>query len=182
MLQTETSLEELLQSVSLPVERVDDVLAGFDEWCLEHVRQERENTVQRLPLAGSVLTVSHTSEKLGEDRKVKDKRCGKKRVFTLVENVHDVAATHEKLGVVLVDSALWQQWSEMTWERKKNELTGVTNSRDVLDNDDVVRMLALFDDLSSGFAEVFGSLVEDGVGSDHIIDLKCVSHCSAIYQ
>lgn len=65
-------------------------------------------------------------------------------------------------------------------EMGKNEPTGVTNSRDVLDNDDVVRMLALFDDLSSGLAEFFSSLVEDGVGSDHIIDLKHVSHCSAV--
>lgn len=107
VLQTETSLEELLQSVPLPVERVDDVLTGFDKWRLEHVRQERENTVQRLPFAGGILAISDTSEELGEDRKVKDKRCGKKRIFTFVENVHDVATTHEKLGVVLVDSALW---------------------------------------------------------------------------
>lgn len=106
MLQTETSLEELLQSVPLSVERVDNVLAGFDEWCLEHVRQERENAVQGLPLAGSVLTISHSGEEFGQDRKVKDKRCGKKGVFTLVENVHNVAATHEKLGIILVDSAL----------------------------------------------------------------------------
>lgn len=106
MLQTETSLEELLQSVPLSVERVDDVLTVFDEWRLEHVRQERENAVQGLPLAGSVLTISHTSEEFGQDRKVKDKWRGEKGVFTLVENVHNVAATHEKLGIILVDSAL----------------------------------------------------------------------------
>lgn len=52
----------------------------------------------------------------------------------------------------------------------KSGLTGVTNSGDVLDDDNVIRVLAGLVDLASLLSEVGGSLEEDRIGSDHVVD------------
>jgi len=53
---------------------------------------------------------------------------------------------------------------------KEDELTGITNSGDMLDDDDVIRVLSSLVDFSGLLSQLGGRLEEDRVGSDHIID------------
>ena len=109
VLETKTSLEEEFQPVSLPGERVDNISARFDERRLEHVGQEREDTVKWLEVAltSRNVSVGDSGEKLGKNGEIKDERGRKERVFTFVENVHDVSSTHEKFRVILVDCSFY---------------------------------------------------------------------------
>lgn len=76
VLETETSLEEHLKSVPLPVERVDDIGTGLDERCLEHVGQERQDRVERFVLGLVGLLVGDSGHELGEDGEIKDEGRG----------------------------------------------------------------------------------------------------------
>lgn len=49
--------------------------------------------------------------------------------------------------------------------------TGVANGGNVLDHDEVVRVLALFDGLTSLAREILRRLEEHVVGSNHIVNL-----------
>lgn len=87
VLQSDTSLEEHLQSVPLPVERVDNVGSGLDERGLEHVRQERKDRVEGLVLGLAGFLVGDSSHQFGEDGQIKDQGGGQEGVFTFVEDV-----------------------------------------------------------------------------------------------
>lgn len=90
MLKTQASLQERLESRTLTAERVDYVRARLDEWGLEHVREEREDAVQRLELWVLVVahfTVGNASEELGEDGQVEDERGSEKRVLKIERKV-----------------------------------------------------------------------------------------------
>lgn len=71
--------------------------------------------------------------------------------LALVEDVDSLPTTTEDLGVVLVDSPL-----------------RVTDGRNILDDDDMVRVLALT--LLLALGSNLRSLVEQPVGVDHVID------------
>jgi len=151
--QADASLQERLESVALPVQAVDDLGSRFNEGSLQHVRQKRENGVKRskvLCVAGG-FAVLYTSEELSEDRKVEDQGSSEQRVLALVEDVDGATASAEDLRVVLVDGAL-----------------GVTNSGNILDDDDVVGMLAFSDGNTLG-ADL-GSLEEQTVRINHVVD------------
>jgi hypothetical protein len=87
VLETQTRLEEHLQPIPLPRERVDDVGAGLDERGLEHVAQERQHRVERLELGLSLAAVRDAGEQLGEDGEVENERRGEEGVLALVEYV-----------------------------------------------------------------------------------------------
>ena len=53
---------------------------------------------------------------------------------------------------------------------KEDELTGITNSGDMLDDDDVIRVLSSLVDFSGLLGQLSGRLEQNRVGSDHIID------------
>jgi len=149
MLKTEAGLEEGLESRALAAERVDHVSAGLDERSFEHVREKREHAVQRLELL--VLTnaaVVDTGEKLSEDCEVKNQRRSQQGILALVEDVERVATAHHDLGIVLVDGAL-----------------AIADSRDVLDDNEMVGMLTLLLAMS-----LVGRLEQEVVGFDHVID------------
>lgn len=126
MLQAQTGLQEHLQPVPLPVERVDDICAWLDKGRFEHVRQEGQDRVERLELCVGIdigLSVGDTGEKLGEDGEIEDEGSGEEGVFALVEDVlesafvyrecrlvsgrhlayHDVSSSHKQLRVVLIN-------------------------------------------------------------------------------
>jgi hypothetical protein len=56
----------------------------------------------------------------------------------------------------------------------RRRLTRITNGGNVLDDNNVVRVLALLEDLTSGalLGEIGSSLVKDSIGSDHVVDLN----------
>lgn len=87
VLQTQAGLEEHLESIALPVERVDNVSPRLDHRRLEHVAQQGQHRVKRLVLALTGRTVCDASHQLGEDGQVEDEWRGQKRVLALVENV-----------------------------------------------------------------------------------------------
>jgi hypothetical protein len=97
VLQTETSLEEDLETIPLPVERVDDIGSRLDKRRLEHVGQEREDRVEGLVLGLVGLSVGDSSHELGEDREIKDERSGEERVFTFVKDVLDVSLVDKRM-------------------------------------------------------------------------------------
>ncbi len=81
-LQPNARLEERLERVALPVQRVHDVRAGLHERRLEHVRQQREHGVQRLEvLARASVAVLDARQEFGEDRQVQDERRREERVL-----------------------------------------------------------------------------------------------------
>ncbi len=53
----------------------------LDERRLEHVREQREDTVERLELAALGLAILDTGEELREDSQVDDQRRGKEGVL-----------------------------------------------------------------------------------------------------
>lgn len=82
MLETQACLEESLESSALAAERVDHVSAGLDKGSLEHVREKREHTVQRLELfVLTDATVVDTSEELGKDGEIENERRGQEGVL-----------------------------------------------------------------------------------------------------
>lgn len=91
MLQTQASLEERLEGVPLPAQAIDDIGARLHQRRLEHVREEREDAVERLILADLAtrrdFAVLDASKELGEDGKVEDQWGGEERVLTFVEDV-----------------------------------------------------------------------------------------------
>lgn len=128
-LDTDARLEERLERVALARERVDDVRTGLDERRLEHVAEQAEDGVKRLELLrlGLVsLAVLDTREELREDREIEDEGRREQRVLALVEDRDGAAATAHDLRIVLVDRTL-----------------RVADSGHVLDDDEVVRVLAL---------------------------------------
>ena len=75
-------LNERLEHVALPVERVHDVRAGLDERHLEHVREQGEDPVERLEVhACGRVAVLDARQELGEDREVEDERRREQRVL-----------------------------------------------------------------------------------------------------
>jgi len=149
VLKTKARLEESLESSALATERIHHISAGLDERSLEHVRKKGKDAVQRLELLVLTnATVGDTSEQLGKDGEIEDKRGSQKRILALVEDVESVAATHHDLGVVFIDSAL-----------------AVTDGRDILDDDKMVGMLALL--LAMGLVSW---LEQEMVRLNHIIN------------
>ena len=82
-LEADARLEERFERVGLAVERVDDVRAGLDERRLEHVREQRQDGVQRPEVlrARGEVAVLDAREELGEDRQVEDERRREQRVL-----------------------------------------------------------------------------------------------------
>ena len=82
MLKTQARLEEGLEREALSAEGVDDLSTRLDEGSLEHVREKREDAVQRLELG--VLgdaAVGDASEELGQDGQVEDEGSGEEGVL-----------------------------------------------------------------------------------------------------
>lgn len=86
---------------------------------------------------------------MGENEEKEKKR---KTYLALVEDVYGRATAAENLGVVLVDRAL-----------------GVAHGGDVLDHDDVVRMLALSLFAALGLLLLRGGIVQQAVGVHHVV-------------
>lgn len=126
--QANACLQESLQRVPLPVERVDDVRARLNERSLEHIGKERQNGIKRLEISAFLgdSAILNASQELGEDDEIEDERSSEEGVFALVEDVDGGTTAHENLGVIFVDRAL-----------------GVADGRNVFDDDDVVGMFAL---------------------------------------
>lgn len=65
----------------MPVEAVDDVRAGLDEGRFEHVREERQDGVERRELGCAHFLVLHAAQELGEDGQVEDEGSGEERIL-----------------------------------------------------------------------------------------------------
>mmetsp|Transcript_48962 Transcript_48962/g.123168 ORF Transcript_48962/g.123168 Transcript_48962/m.123168 type:complete len:512 (+) Transcript_48962:227-1762(+) len=107
--------------------------------CLEEEREVAEHRVERRELGFFFGLVLNATEELGEDDQIEHDRSGQQRVLTDVVGGDGVLATHEDLGGVLVHGTL-----------------AVTDVREVLDHNAVIRMLS--------------GLVEDRVRGDHVVD------------
>jgi len=137
--ETSASAEQVGDCTLLLGERVDDGGARHDQRSLEHVRQDREDRLERNEARDVISLVSDTSHELGKNNEINDQRRSEKRVLAGVVHNDSVETVHEDGGRVLIHSTL-----------------GVTDVRDVLDDNDVVR--------------VFTWLVEDVVHADHVIN------------
>jgi hypothetical protein len=136
----------------LPVETVDDVGARLDKRCLEHVRQQREDGVQRSKvLLLTNLAVLNTSKKFSKNGQVQNKWGSKKRILAFVEDVDSRPATTEDLGIVLVNRAL-----------------RVPNSRNIFNDDNMIRMFPLSN--SNALRADFGGLEEETVCINHVVN------------
>ena len=80
-LQTNASLQEGLDSVTLTVQAVNDVGTRLDERGLEHVGQQGEDRVEGSKLCLALLAVLDTSQELGENTEIKNQRSSKQRVL-----------------------------------------------------------------------------------------------------
>lgn len=158
-LEPNTSTEDVDQSTALLRKSVDDWSSRWGQWGLQHEAQDREDGVEVLEVLGGgtiggCCLPLNAGEHLRQDDQINDQRRGQERVLANIEqtvmvsmclhqwwrgNLRDgLVAAHEDLGVVLIQGTLV-----------------VANGRHVLDDDGVIRVLAL--------------LVEDVVGSDHVI-------------
>jgi len=93
---------------------------------LQHVRENRQDRVEGAKLGHVLGLVLNAGHQLGEDDKIQDQRRGKERVLAGVVHRDGVAAAHEDLRDVLVQSAL-----------------RILDGWDVLDDDQVVGLLTL---------------------------------------
>lgn len=129
-LETDAGAEDVGHGGALLGQRVDDGGAGGRERGLEHVAEDAEHAVEALVVGvglgggarGLPLDARHH---LGQDDQVDDEGRGEQRVLADVEDGDGLVATHEDLGIVLVESALV-----------------VADGRHVLDDDGVVGVLA----------------------------------------
>ncbi len=82
MLQAQASLEEHLERVPLPAQAVDDIGAGLDQRRLQHVREEREDAVERLEVADLAIAryfaIGDARQELGENDEIEDQWRGEK--------------------------------------------------------------------------------------------------------
>ena len=126
-LETNTGTEDVDQSGALLAQGVDNRGTGRSQRGLEHVAENAQNAVEALVIGTlGVSLPADTGHHLGENNQINDQGRGQQRVLTDVEQADGLVATHEDLGVVLVQSTLV-----------------VTDSRHVLDDDGVVGVLIL---------------------------------------
>lgn len=88
---------------------------------------------------GRARLPANTGHHLGNDGQIQDERAGKKGVFANIGHGDCLMSTHEDLSIVLIQSTL-----------------GVSDSRHVLDNDSMVRVLAF--------------LVQNTVCGNHVVN------------
>jgi len=137
--ETNASTEDVLNAFTLTSKGINDRSAFRDFRALEEVREDGEDSGKAFRLVHALCLVGDTSHELSEDDKVEHERSSKKRVLAGVVDSNGVATTHKDLRSVLVHSTL-----------------GITDIRDVLDDNAVVGMFAL--------------LVEDAISVNDIID------------
>lgn len=126
-LETNASTEDVDKSGALLAQGVDDRGTGRGQGSLEHVAENTQDAVEALVVFTlAVRLPADTGHHLGEHNQINDQGRGQKRVLTDVEQTDGLVATHEDLGVVLIQSTLV-----------------VTDSRHVLDDDSVVGVLIL---------------------------------------
>jgi len=110
---------------------------------LQHVRKDAENAVEALVLGSNAVRgaclPADTGHHLGNDGQIQNEWTGKKGVFTDIRHGDCLMPTHEDLPIVLIQSTL-----------------GVPDSRHVLDDDSMVRVLAF--------------LVQNTVGGNHVVN------------
>jgi len=141
-------------------------LTRLDKRSLEHIREERQDGIQRLEIRGLAilaLAVLDASEELSEHGQVKDKRSGQKgvlnaneRVYSkvkaeianlaLVEDINRRPPTAEYLRIILINRPL-----------------RIAHRRHILDDHDMVRVLTL------PLRPRLRSLVQESIGIHHII-------------
>ena len=136
---TDASAEDVLHGRALLGQGVDDLGADGDKGSLEHVGQDGEDRVEGSVLGHVLSLVLDTGHELGQDDQVQDQGRGQEGILAGVVHGDGVASVHENLGNVLIQSTL-----------------GVTDSGDVLDDNQVIGVLTL--------------LVKDVVSSDHVVD------------
>lgn len=152
--ETKTSPEEVGAGCTLAVQRVDHIGTRLDHWSLERVGKQRKHRVHRVPLL--VLSpglVSDPGHQLGEDGKVEEEGRSEQRVLAQVGDVQTVTAAHAELGGVVVHGNLL-----------------VADRRLVLDDDAVVRVLALVRLAIGRLLTGDSGLVEKVVGSTAVVD------------
>ena len=138
--QTDTSLHDVLNTVPLTEKSIHNGGTGGNKRSLQHEREQRHHRVEALEFFHLALdAVLDTTRKLSNENQIKHHRGSQKGILTGVVNDKSVLSTHENLGGVFIHGPL-----------------GVTDVREVLDDDNVVRLLS--------------GLVKDLVGLDHVID------------
>lgn len=139
-LETNAGTEDVDQSRALLAQSVDNRGTRRSQGSLEHVAEHAQHAVEALVLGTlGVSLPADTGHHLSQHNQINDQGGGQQRILTDVEQADGLVATHEDLGVVLVQSTLV-----------------VTDSRHVLDDNSVVRVLVL--------------AVQDVVGSNHVVD------------
>jgi len=136
--ETDASLQDVLDASTLAEESIDELCVFGDEGSFEEVGEDGQNWVELVEFGGGGGLVGDAAHELGEDDEVVDDGGGEKRVFACVVEDDGIVASHEDLGCVFVHGSL-----------------GITNVWDILDDNDVVGVLAF--------------LVEDGVGGNHVV-------------
>lgn len=138
-LEANAGAEDVSHSSALLSKGVDDRGARRSKRGLEHVAENAKHAVEPGILVLAVSPPLDTGHHLGNQDQINDQGRGQQRVLADVEDADGLVATAEDLGIILVQSTLV-----------------VSDSRHVLDDDGVVRVLAL--------------LVEDRVGSNHVVN------------
>lgn len=186
LLQTQTSLQERSQSLSLPVQAVNDVRTGLDERCLEHVRQEGENWVERLEgnfgfggegvgcgCGGGEGTVADSGHQVCKDGQVQDEGSGQEGVLSsrLPYQLNPVIS-HRLHGTYLANVENTQNVPPAHQQLRivlVHSPLVITYARSVLDNDQVIGVFTLLVHLASLGVDASSGLVEKIVGSNHVI-------------
>ena len=142
-LKTNAGAEDVGKSSTLLGECVDHGRTTGSEGSLEHVAEDAEHAVEAGVVSGAAIsTVSlplNTSHHFSDEHQVNDQGRSKKGVLADVEQTDGLVPIQEDFGVVLVKSTLV-----------------VANSRHILDDNAVIRVLAF--------------LVQDIIGSNHVVN------------
>lgn len=154
-LEADASAEDVGQGTPLLGQGVNDGCSGRGHRGLEHVAEDAQDAVEALVVLGGGGLPLDAGHHLGDEDKVDDQRGGEEGVLADVEDTNMGGLTYE-LGPAFVLKGGW-----VSFCGKKNSRDGlvashkdlgvvliqgalvVTNSRHVLDDDSVVRVLAL---------------------------------------
>jgi len=126
-LKTNAGTEDVNQGRTLLAEGVDDGSTGRGQGSLEHVAENAQHAVEALVIGTVIVRLPRdTGHHLREHDQINDQGRRQERILADVEQTDGLVATHEDLGIVLVQCALV-----------------VTDGGHVLDDDSVVGVLVL---------------------------------------
>jgi len=122
--ETNASTKDVLDAFTLTSKSVDNRSASGNHGALEKVAEDGKDGSKTFRLLHFLSLVRDTGHELSQDNEIGHERSSKKRIFASVVDGNGVDTAHEDLRSVLIHSTL-----------------AVTDVRDVLDDNAVVRLL-----------------------------------------